>query len=306
MENKDKVLVLVDADGLVYHSSKETLEESIQVLNDKIQNIYKKTEATHAALFISKGRYFRHNLDPLYKQNRGKYPTKLLWLKTLKAYLEENYQANSMNLAEADDLIALNYNRKFIYLKESDQVCAKEDCANINMLANSEEVKVIISSPDKDLLQSIEGKHFNYTYKLEEKNNSESVIKGWWVETSEKEAEYFRWLQLLMGDATDGISGLPGIGIKRAEEMLNWAVNNNRDFPEYVLTRYISHHHSVSKGIYEFQKNYRLLHLLENAEDFNKEIGELPQLPRIIEINKEITTTETTAMESSELNELFN
>ena len=306
MNNKDKVLALIDADGIAYHSSKETLEESIQVLNDKIQNIYEKTGATHAAFFISKGRYFRHNISQEYKLSRGKYPTKLLWLKTLKAYLEENYQANSMHLVESDDLCAYYMNKKNCLVDIS--TCeTPEDMPYALIYNNAEYFKnIILASPDKDLLQSIEGKHFNYTYKLEEKNNPESVIKGWWVETSEKEAEYFRWLQLLMGDATDGISGLSGIGIKRAEEMLNWAVDNNRDFPEYVLTRYISHHHSVSQGIYEFQKNYRLLHLLENNSDFMQEIGELPQLPRIIEINKEITTIETTAMDSSELNKLFN
>lgn len=304
MENKDKVLVLIDADGLTYASSKNTLEESIQVLNDKIQNIYEKTGATHAAFFISKGKYFRHNVSSDYKLSRGKYPTKLLWLKTLKAYLEENYQANSMHLVESDDLCNFWFNNSIFTdtgVFSSQYVSDKSE----------EIMNKILVSPDKDLLNSIpimfnSKGHFNYTYKLEEKNNPESVIKGWWIKTSEYDAEYFRWLQLLMGDATDGISGLSGIGIKRAEEMLNWAVDNNRDFPEYVLTRYISHYPSVSKGIYEFQKNYRLLHLLENNSDFMQEIGELPQLPRIIEINKEITTIETTAMKSSELNELFN
>ena len=198
MKNKDKVLVLIDADALTYQSSKETLEESIQVLNDKIQNIYEKTGATHAAFFISKGRYFRHNLDPLYKQNRGKYPTKLLWLKTLKAYLEENYQANSMHLAESDDLCNFWFNNSIftdtgVFL--SQYVSDKSE----------EVMNKILVSPDKDLLNSIpiipgtKG-HFNYTYKLEEKNNPESVTKGWWVETSIEDANRFRRMQLIVGE----------------------------------------------------------------------------------------------------------
>ena len=77
-------LILVDADSLCYQSSKETLQESIQIMDEKIQNMYDKTEATHAAFFISTGRYFRHDIDPFYKSGRGKYPTTLKWLKSLK------------------------------------------------------------------------------------------------------------------------------------------------------------------------------------------------------------------------------
>ena len=306
VENKDKVLVLIDADGLTYASSKNILEESIQVLNDKIQNIYEKTGATHAAFFISKGRYFRHNLDPLYKQNRGKYPTKLLWLKTLKAYLEENYQANSMNLCEADDLIAYWANNKIKYCPEDREKYFEKACIldsakeYLNGDYEIEDVKIIISSPDKDLLQSIEGHHFNYTYKLEEKNNPESVTKGWWVKTTSQEASRFRRMQLICGDNVDNISGLSGRGIKYFEK-----IEGENPFMEDLLAEY-TNAYGLSQGIYKFQKNYRLLHLLENNEDFLREVQELPQLPRIIEINKEITTTETTAMKNSELNELFN
>lgn len=293
-----KILALIDADALTYQSSKDSLEESILTLNEKIQNIYEKTQCTHAAFFISKGKYFRHSISSDYKLSRGKYPTKLLWLKTLKAYLEENYQANSMHSCEADDLIALNYNRNFIYLKESDQVCAKEDCANINMLANSEEVKVIISSPDKDLLQSIEGEHFNYTYKLEDKSNPDSIIKGWWVETSLLSAYDFIWKQVLMGDAADNVQGLNKIGEKTA---FKWINECKEGYASFVLNKYIDHYQDESKAIFEFQKNYRLLHLLSTNEDFEREIGQIPQLPKIIELNKITTNNDN----SDGIDELF-
>ena len=108
----EKILILVDADSLCHQSSRSTLEESILILNEKIQNIYEKTQCTHVAFFISKGKYFRHNIDPLYKANRGKYTSPLKYLKTLKSYLEEEYQANWMERVEADDLICYWYNNK--------------------------------------------------------------------------------------------------------------------------------------------------------------------------------------------------
>ena len=74
-----KILSLIDSDGLIYHSSRNTLEESILTLNEKIQNIYEKTQCTHAAFFISKGKYFRHEIsNGTYKSNRNKYTSPFL------------------------------------------------------------------------------------------------------------------------------------------------------------------------------------------------------------------------------------
>ena len=79
-----KILSLIDADSLCHQSSKNSLEESIFTLNEKIQNIYKKTQCTHAAFFISKGKYFRHKIsNGTYKANRNKYTSPLKYLKSL-------------------------------------------------------------------------------------------------------------------------------------------------------------------------------------------------------------------------------
>lgn len=292
MSKIDKTLVLIDADSLCFQSSKETLKESIFTLNEKIQNIYEKTQCTHAAFFISKGKYFRHNIDPLYKSIRSKYTSPLKYLKTLKSYLEEEYQANWMEGVEADDLMAYFYNNK-IFISNGYGISVNNIYSDKR---DSYEFEKIICSPDKDLLNSIKGKHFNYTYKLEDKSNSENIIKGWWVETKSKlEADYFIWKQMLMGDSADGIPCLSKVGEKTAEKLLS-------DYENYdlgVFNKYLDFY-GTSKGIYEFQKNYRLLHLLSTDLDFEREIGKLPQLPKIIELNKT-----TTINNNNEIDELF-
>jgi DNA polymerase-1 len=48
------------------------------------------------------------------------------------------------------------------------------------------------------------------------------------VEISEDEADYFHMYQTLMGDATDGYSGLPGVGPKKAEAILEGATEGDR------------------------------------------------------------------------------
>ena len=238
-------VVVIDADGLVYHSSKDTLMESLEVLDEKINNLFNATGATEYVMCISRGKYFRHGIFPEYKASRGKYQTQLKWVKTLKSYLEERWGAMFMYHVEADDLVAF-YHHKL----------------------RSDGVDVIIASPDKDILQSIPGKHFNYTYRLEEKDNPNSVIKGWWVETSEEDAENFEYFQLIVGDTSDGIKGVEGRGKVFFEKAGAW------DYAK-VLETYQEKYGKI-QGIYEFQKNQRLIHMLTTKEDFLREVGELP------------------------------
>lgn len=210
-------LVIIDSDSLCYTSSRDTLEESIQVLNEKIQNIYDKTEATHSILLISKGRYFRHDVsNGTYKASRGKYQNNLKFLRTLKSYLEEQYNAYSMKGTEADDIAAWLMNQE-ICISESyvsrggetpySRIETKNTFESVNCLlaedgvplAEFSQIDVVLASPDKDLLKSIVGTHFNYSYRLEDKTKPESVEKGWWVTTTKEESERFQWTQMLMG-----------------------------------------------------------------------------------------------------------
>ena len=273
----NKRLCLIDGDGLIYMSSKETLEESITNLNDKISNIFEKTESTHYVIFISNSPYFRHSIDPLYKSSRSKYGTPLKWLKTLKAYLREKWYAQSMDLVEADDLVNYWYNwQSFGYGKSTVNSDKEEITIRCNSTIVYKDVEKIICSPDKDLLQSIKGFHFNYSYRLENKEDPSSLIKGWWVETSINSAMNFKFQQLVCGDISDGITGIKGKGIKFFESNPDWDLCN---ILEWYLKVY-----GQSQGIFEYQKNYRLLHLLSSDEDFMREIGKLPEFPLINEV----------------------
>ena len=299
---KNAVLVLVDSDGLLYHSSRDSIEESLLTIDEKINNILVKTEATHYALFISQGKYFRHLLFPEYKQNRKSYPTQLKWIKTLKQYLVEKYNAMSMNGVEADDLINYWYN-KDLHIADDGKIEPKEvfDATLPRpILFTYEPIEVIVASPDKDILQSLPSKgkgHFNYTYRVTDEAKAKSkenpnyqfteddIVKGWWVETSNLtgQCEIFKATQLLMGDATDGVKGLDKVGPVGASKILSTCQDNMDFLIPTVFNEYVSRL-GISKGVFEFQKNYRLLHLLDCDEDFIREIRELPQLPHINEV----------------------
>ncbi len=280
-------LAIIDGDALTYHSSKDSIHESIEIIDEKIQNIFIQTGATHYVLFISNSPYFRHQISSEYKSNRNKYKIPLKWLKTLKKYLVEQWGAQSMDLVESDDLCAYWMN-KDLCIADDGKIEPREvfvDALDYYAVENLprfefESMEKVLCAVDKDLLQSIPGKHFNYTYKLGGKYNPNSVIKGWWVETSEAESDDFKRMQVVVGDVTDGVSGLKDKGIKFYEKISKEIKPSYGELLQLYCVEY-----GQAQGIFEFQKNYRLLHLLNTDEDFEREIGQLPELPEIREVN---------------------
>jgi len=286
-------LAIIDGDALVYMSSKYTIQESLLVIDEKINNILEKTEATHYLLFISNTPYFRHSISSDYKLSRTKYTSSLKWLKTLKKYLVEGWGAQSMSKVESDDLCAYWMNQDLCIDGDSERIETRNMFESALMLCKEDgfheftfnSIEKVLCAVDKDLLQSIPGKHYNYTYKLEEKGNIDSLIKGWFVETTWKDSAEFYGKQLLMGDATDGINGLSGIGEAKANKILNNWIDGNIE--TFILNYYIDYYKGdISTAIFEFQKNYRLLHMLNCDQDFIREVGSIPLLQGIQEVPK--------------------
>lgn len=170
-------LTIIDGDALCYMSSKDSLIDSISILDEKINNMLEKTEATHYVIFVSNTPYFRHQISKDYKLSRTKYSTSLKWLKTLKKYLIEGWNAQSMNMVESDDLCAYSMNQDLCIDGDSERIETRNMFESALMLCVEDglpaftfnSIEKVLCAVDKDLLQSIPGKHFNYTYKLEDK-----------------------------------------------------------------------------------------------------------------------------------------
>jgi 5'-3' exonuclease len=78
-----------------------------------------------------------------------------------------------------------------------------------------------------------------------------------------------------MGDSTDNIQGIPGVGEKTSD---NWLKNRKNDFEGFALKKYVEKFGMV-KGIMEFHKTFRLVYLLKTDEDVWRETQtELPPL----------------------------
>lgn len=108
----------------------------------------------------------------------------------------------------------------------------------------------VLVSTDKDMLQS-PGVHYNPS-----KNKYSTVTV--------EEGDYNLWYQVMVGDSTDNIKGLPKVGDKGATAILTHKSsdisNACQTFGVYLdrLGEY--------QGILEFTKNYRLVKLLTEPE----------------------------------------
>ena len=81
---------------------------------------------------------------------------------------------------------------------------------------------------------------------------------------SPEEAQKSLWTQMIVGDSTDNIAGIQGIGKVGAEKMLqDQAV---LDYPQVVLRGYIAKY-GERDGVEKFYESYKLLKLIDKCED---------------------------------------
>jgi len=237
-------LSIIDGDSISYICSKETIEESLKNTDGLIKSILGVTKADNYILALSKGKYFRHDVNKEYKGNRK--PTTLKFTKTIQNYLYEQYGGVHMQDIEADDLVGLLATKYSGY------------GSNAN---------ITICAMDKDVLGQIPGTHFNY-------RNFEFIT------TTVDDSYRFLMKQILMGDSTDNIKGIPGIGPKKASSILEGVPLEEMLFT--VCLQYIDYYKdSDIEAFHQFLKNYRQVYILKKEFDLyminNLTFEELPE-----------------------------
>lgn len=179
-----KVTALIDADALVYQigfgKSDESEEGAIAALDETIYGLLDTVGADYHLIYLTSDLSFRKDLYPPYKANRNK-GGRPLYYSILRDHLIQVWCAEEVPYLEGDDLCSLNY-------------------------VDNEDHTSIVCRIDKDLNQII-GKHY-------------LIHKQEFVEITEYMAMHFFYHQLLMGDSTDNVPCLPGVGEKTAAKML--------------------------------------------------------------------------------------
>ena len=243
MKREDKI-ALIDGDSLIYYEMKKhTLEEALAGIDVRIKNMINITGCNYYAGFLTNGKCFRYNVA------------------TTKPYKYNR---------KRDELPIIFYSIKEYLIQKWKFIFVPELEADDLVSVYHDPMKTIICSPDKDVLYQNKVNNYNYA-------------KGEFVTVDENEATMFLWKQVLMGDSTDGIQGIPKVGPKTAEGWLEDI--RPSDMPAFVLNKYIEKFGN-SEGIHRFTETFKLIYILKSKEDVLRETGiELPDLePHYIEL----------------------
>ena len=202
-------MLLIDTDFLAYKSA-QACEEGIDFGNDVIvaqsrfsevlkifERELKKVKTAmmddEVILYFSSPKNFRKEISADYKGHRNR--RKPLGYKRLVNHCIDNYRTVVRDNLEADDSLGIDVTGRCF--------------SNITSSFPNEDF--IIVSPDKDMKQ-IPGILWNMSDDVEE--------------ITKEDGDRWHLMQTLAGDPTDGYPGCPGIGMKRAGDLLDKSDNH--------------------------------------------------------------------------------
>jgi len=200
-----KKIALIDGYGFVfraYHSMppltnpEGTPVGAVYGFTNMLIKLLASLDATHVAVVFDSGsKTFRNDIYPEYKANRPPCPEDL---KPQFAIVRESAEALNLNILEKT-----NY--------EADDIIA-----TIAKRAAKDGYEVLVVSSDKDLMQLVDDDITMYDAMKNKMIKEEQVVEKFSVKP-EKVLD----ILALMGDASDNIPGVRGIGPKTAAELIN-------------------------------------------------------------------------------------
>lgn len=237
MDELSKKVCLIDADSLLYYEMRK--DTLGEAIDGLNQRVLSILEACETDSYLGYLTEGKCFRYDIYPEYKAKRKpsSRVEWFWDLKDYAVNTLKFKSVTALEADDIVSVLS----------------------TTLPNT-----VICSPDKDVLLQCPGKHYNYQ-------------KAIFVETSTDDATKFLWVQTLMGDTTDNIKGIPGVGVKTAENWVNGRVNSCSSF---VLKKYVDYYESHTIGIDEFYKNYMCVKLVNTEYELSKLGLKLEDIPQ--------------------------
>lgn len=218
---------LVDSDTPIFSAalSAEDSESWVATsrLDKTIEGILEATKATDYKLFVSSSTNFRKTIYPEYKANRTQPAPK--WREVCKQHLIGKWGAIEVNSLEADDLCG-------IYQSDDTIICGI----------------------DKDLLQ-IPGRHYSWDIVRKGVVVTPAVFR----EVTPLQGLQAFYRQMLIGDTSDNIIGIDGIGKKKAEKLIDHLTD------EHSMYLAVMEHYDVDvDGDQRFYQNADLLWIMRD------------------------------------------
>jgi len=170
-------------------------DEALEVFERSIEQIQTGLQTDNMVVALTSPVNFRKEVMPTYKQHRiGKRkPTSYA---ALREHVRQEYSTFEREGLEADDVLGILSTHSSIIPGER-----------------------IIVSIDKDM-GSIPGKWLNDKRAREAIDEVGGTFDDFVQEITEEQADWYHMLQTLMGDASDGYPGCPGVGEVGAEKLL--------------------------------------------------------------------------------------
>lgn len=225
MGYSDKI-ILIDGDSIAYMAGIGETEQDVRNIVDMyMTKIKNQTWEGFYELFIEDEykNIFRNHVALTKPYKGNRKGPKPPMLGFAKDYMEERWFAHMTHYYESEDHVAIRS----------------------NMLGAC---NVIIATIDKDLRQ-IEGTFYDYR-----KDETYMITRY--------QGEVNFWTQVLTGDATDNIPGLPGIGPKKAEKIM-FGQDDVDILPSAVIDQYVLQ----GKTYGYFLEQCRLLRMLRSYDE---------------------------------------
>jgi len=221
----------LDPDKLIKVITPEPIANVLHTVKVMIHSIMEACEAGEATIYLTGKGNYREQIDSIapYKGHR---PTeKPTHFAAVKEYLLKRFDAVLVEGKEADDAMGI---------AQMSEYRATLASMKFDLATDIKTTRTVICSTDKDL-KMIPGWHYNF--QKQEK---------FWV--ARDEADHWFYQQLLMGDSTDNIKGISGIGPKGAAKLLEGCTDN---LERYTVCR--TRYTKAGQDDYDLLENANLL-----------------------------------------------
>jgi hypothetical protein len=239
------------------------LEEVKPLAKGRLLSIAINSQAGGWKSYLTRGKNFRHRIATLlpYKGHREDNPRNNV--DAVKQFLHEELEAEWCDHWEADDAIS---QEQWADLLDVGSKHGWSDDA-LRSFAGT-----VIASRDKDL-DTVPGWHYKWWLKSTKKDRDGNEIteeqrqvqKGepYWVSVREAFRNFYK--QLLMGDSSDNIKGLYGVGPKSAWVTQLDEMDDEYDMYDHVEDKYRKHYGNYSDKFLKETAN--LLHMHRRKDD---------------------------------------
>ena len=252
-ESTEKTLMIVDALNLAFRYKHSGARNFAEDYLRTVQSLAKSYKAQNVLIAADQGSSsYRKAIYPLYKQNRkDKYDQQTeaeriefeLFFEDFTQTLEllsDNYPVLRFQGVEADDIAAYIVNKK--------------------RKLPLDQIWLMSSDKDWDLLIKPGVGRFSYVTRKE-------VTWDNWNDHYAFEPEQYISVKCLMGDSGDNVPGVPGVGPKRAQQLVEeygttWDIINS--IPIHGRYKYIE---ALNKSREQLELNYKLMDLQTYCSD---------------------------------------